>query len=142
MSRTRHHGRRGAGALGFALTMPILLAVAFAIAEMGLFLHDSQIVSRAARDAGRIGSGVIEGLDADGSEIEAAAERHALFVLRASGIDCDAVLCEAEADWFLDDEGWMMLEVRVEVPYEPLTNLLPWLPTTLAQDFITLTRQQ
>lgn len=147
--RTRRDARdrRGAGAIEFALTMPILLLIAFGIAEMGVMLHHSQIISRAARDGGRVGAGVIEGLNPTGDEIEAVAIANASAALAAGGIDCriDGVdgtsQCPVSATWF-EQDGWMMLEVQIDVPYTPMTRLMPFIPNRIRQDFVTLTQQQ
>jgi hypothetical protein len=140
--RTARPHRRGSAALEFALTLPLLMVVAFSIAELGLLMHRNQQIARAARDACRIGAGVIEGVDPTGDEIIAASEQAARFSLTTFGIPCDDPLrCRVTARWFEQDD-WMMLGVRVSVAYEPLTDLTPFTPRRVQHQFIMLTRQQ
>jgi hypothetical protein len=134
--------RRGVAAIEFALTLPLLLLIAFSIAELGLLMHRNQQVSRAARDACRIGSGVVEGVAPTGDLIRASAEEAARFSLRTFDIPCDdARTCRIATRWF-EQDGWMMLGVRVSVGYDPLTNLTPFAPRFVQHQFIMLTRQQ
>lgn len=144
---TPHHlgtpstrGRRASAAVEFTLTVVILLAVFLGIVELSLLMSRTYKVSRAARDACRTASGVIEGVDPTGDEIEAVAVDHARFVLDAAGITC-AEGCEVQAEWF-ERDGWMMVRVVVDVPYDPFTSLLPVLPLTTHGEFTMLTQQQ
>jgi|JI10StandDraft_1071094.scaffolds.fasta_scaffold360308_1 hypothetical protein len=133
--------RRGAGAVEFALTLPFLMFLTMGIIELSMLMHRNYIVSRAARDAARIASGVMEGANPNGNLIEAAAEEQAGFVLQAAGIDCDDLDCEIIAEWIeLDD--WMMVQVTVGVPYTPFTELFPLVPEMTARSFTMLTQQQ
>lgn len=133
--------RRGVAAIEFALTLPFMLLVALGIIELSLLQSRMYLLSRAARDGCRIGSGVIEGPGADGSEIKAAALAHAQQVLDNAGVACGSDGCELSADWY-EDEGWMMLRVQVGVPYTPFTGLLPMIPTVTTGQFTMLTQQQ
>ena len=137
----RSRARRGAGALEFALTLPVLLIVSFGLAELGMLIHQLQIVSRVTRDGARIGAGVIEGVDATGDLITASAERATTRGLANAGIDCDVLDCEIEAEWF-EQNGWMMLEVSTSIPYQTLTMTMPFIPSRVEQDFVMLTQQQ
>ena len=140
---TSSRERRGAGALEFALTLPILLIVAFGIAELGLLMHRNHVVTRSARDGARIASGVIEGPDATGDQITAAAEQATRFALATAGVECsidDA--CRVRADW-VERDGWMTVQVSAQVSYDPLTMLLrPVMPETVHGGFVMLTQQQ
>ena len=133
--------RRGNAAVEFALTLVVLLAVLLGIVELSLLMSRTYKVSRAARDACRIGSGVIEGVNPTGDQIEQAAEEHAAFVLDAAGIDCGGA-CSITGDWYENPDGWMVLRVRVDVPYEAFTGLLPMLPPYTRGEFTMLTQQQ
>lgn len=133
--------RRGAGALEFALTLPVLLIVSFGLAELGMLIHQLQIVSRVTRDGARIGAGVIEGVDATGDLITASAEQATLRGLANAGVDCDVLNCTIEAEWF-EQNGWMMLEVSTSIPYQTLTLTMPFIPDRVEQDFVVLTQQQ
>lgn len=133
--------RRGVAATEFALTLPVLLAVLLGVVELSRMMNQMHLVTRAARDGARLGAGTIEGQDPTGDIIEAATEAHALEVLEAGGINC-AGACEAEAEWFVGDNGWWMLSVEVSVPYDPFTSYLPSIPNLLTAEFTTLTQQQ
>lgn len=140
--RTRRLGhRRGVAAIEFALTLPFMLLVALGIIELSLLQSRMYVISRAARDGCRIGSGVIEGPGADGSEIKAAAVAHAQQVLDNAGISCGSDGCDISATWY-EDEGWMMLKLSVGVPYTPFTGLMPMIPTLTTGEFVMLTQQQ
>ena len=132
--------KRGAAAVEFALTLPFLLMVVMGIIELSLLMHRAHMVTRVARDACRIGSGVIEGVDPTGDDIEAAAIDHAEFALETLGVDCGSG-CEVDAEWY-EDDGWMLLRVHVDVPYEPFTGLMPMLPESTHCGFVMLTQQQ
>ncbi len=132
--------RRAAAAVEFALTLPFLLLVVMGIIELSLLMHRAHQITRVARDACRIGSGVLEGVEPTGDDIEAAAIDHASFALETLGVDCGSG-CDVDATWY-EEEGWMLLRVEVDVPYEPFTGLLPFLPETTHCGFVMLTQQQ
>ena len=136
-----HRRRRGVGALEFALTMPSLLLVILGIVELSLLMHRHDVVTRCARRAARMASGVLEGVEPTGDEVEEAAVDHATFALDAAGVSCGAG-CMVDAEWFEDDEGWWMVAVDVEVPYQPFTQLFPILPDATRGHFVMLTQQQ
>jgi len=124
----------------FALTLPFLLFVVMGIIELSLLMHRAHQITRIARDSCRIGSGVLEGVEPTGDEIEAAAIEHAEFALQTLEVDCGSG-CDVEATWY-ESEGWMLLRVEVDVPYEPYTNMLPFLPDSTHCGFVMLTQQQ
>jgi hypothetical protein len=102
----------------FALTLPVMLLVVMGIVELSLLMHRVHQVTRAARDACRLGAGVLEGTDPTGDEIELAAEDQALAILAAQAVDCGGG-CDVDATWF-ENDGWMLLRVDIEVPYDPV----------------------
>lgn len=132
--------RRGVGTIEFALTLPILLYVAMGITELGMLTGRVELVNRVAREAARAGAGTIEGADPTGTHIEEVAIAQASAALEAAGIVCDDG-CTVTAEW-TDHSGWMNLDVRVEVPYVPVTNLVPGLPTSTHGEFTMVTQQQ
>ena len=141
--RTRRQ-RRGGAAIEFALVAPVLLAVFGAIIELSLYINNFHLVSRAARDATRVGSITIEGDDADGSLIEANAVAHAISVLDATGYTCSTVpTCEVSADWHQDAvDGNMYVTTTIHSPYKGLTNLVPIVNDGLNARFTMMTQQQ
>jgi Flp pilus assembly protein TadG len=132
--------RRGVGTIEFALTMPILLYVTMGITELGMLTGRVELVNRVAREAARAGAGTLEGADPTGTSIEETAIAQATASLEAAGIPCE-LGCTVTARW-TEQSGWMTLDVRVEVPYVPVTNLVPGLPTSTHGDFRTITQQQ
>jgi hypothetical protein len=124
----------------FALTLPVMLLVVMGIVELSLLMHRVHQVTRAARDACRLGAGVLEGTDPTGDEIELAAEDQALAILAAQAVDCGGG-CDVDATWF-ENDGWMLLRVDIEVPYDPFSGLLPMLPESTRGSFTMLTQQQ
>lgn len=140
MRRHQLKTRRGVAAIEFALTLPFMLLILMGIVELSLLQSRMYVISRAARDGCRIGSGVIEGADADGSQIKAAAVAHAQEVLDNANVNCGAG-CDVTAMWY-EQAGWMMLKVQVGVPYDPFTGLLPMIPAITRGEFVMLTQQQ
>ena len=51
MSIRSRRGESGSVAVEFALVAPIFLLLLFAAYELGIFLHDQQVVTNAAREA-------------------------------------------------------------------------------------------
>lgn len=140
--------RRGVAAIEFALTIGVLLAVLLGIVELSLLMSRLYVVSRAARDAARVGAGVTDVADPEG-EIEATAVEHAAFVLNSAEnnicgdpYDPASSICTITADWGQDSSGWYLLTVDVAVDYESFTNLLPGLPDQTETTFTMLTQQQ
>lgn len=133
--------RRGVAAIEFALTLPFLLLVIMGIVELSILQTRMYLITRAARDACRIGSGVIEGVDADGTQITAAANLHAQEVLTNGGVTCGSAGCDINSVWY-EADGWMMLRVEVGVPYAPFTGLMPMIPDVTRGQFVMLTQQQ
>ncbi len=139
-----HHprrDRRGIAAVEFALTVGVLLAVLLGIVELSMLMARQYVVSRAARDACRVGSGVLEGANPTGDQITAAADAHAKFALDSAGVPCTADNCTVTSTWY-DSDGWYVLKVVVAVDYKPLTGQLPMIPNETRSQFIMLTQQQ
>ena len=132
--------RHGASVIEFTLILTPMLLVVLGIVELSLLMHRVHLVARAARDACRIGSGVLEGPEPTGDLIEEAAEEHALSVLDAQDVDCTAG-CDVAATWY-EQDGWMLLRVQIEVPYEPFSGMLPMIPEDTRGSFVMLTQQQ
>jgi Flp pilus assembly protein TadG len=136
--------RRGGAAIEFALVAPVLLAVFGAMLELSLYVNSFHLISRAARDATRVGSITIEGNGADGSLIEANAIEHALTVLDFTGFQCtDVPNCDVTAEWAADPiDGNMYITTTIEYPYKGMTNLLPIVNQGVTARFTMLAQQQ
>ncbi len=145
MPRHRTRGsRRGGAAIEFALVAPILIGVFGAVIELSLWVNSFHLISRAARDATRVGSITIEGDGADGSLIEANAIEHALTVLDFTGFQCsDVPECLVTAEWAADSvDGNMYLTTTIHYPYRGLTNVLPVVNRGVTARFTMMTQQQ
>ena len=51
----KHKAQGGASAVEFALVLPILLLLVFAILELGLLLYNKAVITNASREAARFG---------------------------------------------------------------------------------------
>ncbi len=51
----KHKAQGGAAAVEFALVLPILLLLVFAILELGLLLYNKAVITNASREAARFG---------------------------------------------------------------------------------------
>lgn len=136
----RRPTRRGVAAIEFAITLPVLLTIFIGVVEISLLLSRQYLINRAARDACRVGSTVIEGVDPTGDLIERAAEDHARFVLLSAGLTC-AGGCIIDAEWY-ELHSWYVLYVTVDMPYRSLTGLTPFMPDHTRGEFTMLTQQQ
>ena len=114
--------RRGASALEFALTLPVITAILAGILEYGWYLFQLSNVVHALRDGTRIGVTVpLEDAEGPGPRAEA----HTRAVLDGLGVPCtDGGGCIVAAT--IGAAGDMsVLTVSVEVDYEPIIGLLP-----------------
>jgi len=140
MARVDQRRRRGVAAVEFALTLPVFLLVVTGVIELSHFISNFHHVQRAARDGARVGSVTLEGVDGDGSLIEAAAAQQALDVLEASRRECGAG-CTVISDVFIED-GRQYISVTVSYPYEPLTWMFGQLADQSVAQFTMMTQQQ
>lgn len=134
--------RRGAAATEFVFTAPIMLLMVAGIFELSTFIGRFHMLQRAARDGARVGSVTLEGEEADGSLITAAAEAQANLVLTSGGLPCTGS-CAVNAQWVLDEDlGLRFVVVTVTYPYLPLTDVLPFLNGDTVSQFTMVTQQQ
>lgn len=134
--------RRAAVALEFAMVLPILVLMLGAILELSWFISQFRVMTRAARDAARVGSVTLEGPYGDGSSIEAAAEAQALTMIEEAGYACNTD-CDIDAVWEQDlFDGYYYVRVSIEYPYDAFTLTLPFLGPTMTAEFTMLTQQQ
>ena len=130
--------RRGASALEFALTLPIVMVVLTGILEYGWYLFQLSNVVHALRDGTRIG--VTVPLEDDVGPI-ARAESHARSVLDGLGVPCtDGGGCVVQATIAAAGEIQAMT-VAIEVDYTPIVGLLPT-PSLLRGDFTMMMQEQ
>lgn len=116
--------RRGGAALEFALCVPFVFLVLGVTVELGQFILRHQDLRRAARDGCRVGAATLEGPSGNGASLRAAAEAHSREILEQVGMPCDAG-CTLVTSWAEEADGFSYLTVTVQIPYEPLTGLVP-----------------
>jgi Flp pilus assembly protein TadG len=130
--------RRGASALEFALTLPVIVAVLAGILEYGWYLFQLSNVVHALRDGTRIGV-TVPSTDETGAA--ARAEAHARAVLDGLGVPCtDGGGCNVTAT-IAAAEDVDTLTMAIEVDYEPIVGLLPT-PSQLHGTFTMMVQEQ
>ncbi len=113
--------RRGASALEFALTLPVVMAVLAGILEYGWFLFQLSNVVHALRDGTRIGVSVPR---SDAAGPGARAEAHTRAVLDGLGVACTGGGCVVKS--VIESAGdAAVLTTTVSVDYDPIVGLLP-----------------
>lgn len=133
-----HQERRGAAAVEFGLTMPVLLLLLAGIVDGGFLMSRHHVLARTARDAARIGATTVEDYPADGSQIEAAAEDFVNMTVQYAGLDPDKV--QADAQWkLINNRRWIHLRITAE--HEPLFPFSPFLGP-LEHEFWMITQEQ
>ena len=130
--------RRGASALEFALTLPIVMVVLTGILEYGWYLFQLSNVVHALRDGTRIG--VTVPLEDDEGPIMRA-ESHARAVLDGLGVPCtESGGCLVRANIAVTGDVDIMT-MSIEVDYTPIVGLLPT-PALLHGDFTMMMQAQ
>lgn len=115
--RPRRSSEDGQTAVEFALVLPILAVLIFAIVEFGVTFHDYVTVTDASRVAARKAA-VSRHLDDGGAAAEAAGENAATSLDEdALGVDCTAedwdepgsdVSCTVTYPYSIDVLGWVV----------------------------------
>jgi Flp pilus assembly protein TadG len=131
--------RLGSAAVEFALTLPIGLTILAGSVDGGMFMVESTVAARAARDGARVGSMTLEPPPANGDLIEAAARSAALSSLNAAGAAADAVV---SATWFQDEDGVSWLQVDVSTPHVSFFGSMTPFSGTVQHRFFTVTQEQ
>ncbi len=130
--------RRGASALEFALTLPVVMVVLAGILEYGWYLFQLANVVHALRDGTRIG--VTVPLDHPTPPTERA-ETHARTVMNGLGVPCeegDGCLVTAV---IAPGDDFDTLNLSIEVDYTPIVGLLP-APAQLQGTFTMMMQEQ
>jgi Flp pilus assembly protein TadG len=119
----RNNRRRGAAAVEFALTAPLLLLILSAVLDYGWYLSRLTSVLQAVREGTRIGSRTDQ---ASGPEAAAVAATEA--TLTTLGVPCETVTCDVTATMgVLADMDTITVEAEVE--FLPLMGIVPTPPT-------------
>lgn len=114
--------RRGASAIEFGLTLPILLVICSAVIEYGMVFFEQSAIVGAVRDGTRFGVTIPLSDDPEGE-----AEDRARTVLSGYNLDCsNRATCDIQAQviWDAANSYWY-LQLTIERDYEPLLGLLP-----------------
>lgn len=123
--------------------LPVFLFVVLGAAEISYYLSELYDVQRAARDGARVGAITIEGEDATGDEIIAAAEFMAKAQMLAAGKACvNDDGCAVSATWVKHSDGFRYVRVLVIAPHHPLTPGLDLIGSLVQAEFTMLTQQQ
>lgn len=130
------HSRRGATAVEFALTMPILIAVLGGLLEYSWYLQSLAGVVHATREGVRYGATLAA---KDSPEVEA--EAHAAVVLKGLGVDCSGAATCAFAGTVASTGTLDALTLQTTVTYVPIAGLVPAPETLFASVTMALEQQ-
>ena len=126
--------RRGAAAIEFGLTLPILTLFVLAVIEYGWLFSQQTAVLYAVRD----GTRVAVTFSADDAESEAV--DHVERVLAGFGVDCGQVTCQTFTT-LAGGAGSRTLRVLTSLPYDALTGMVP-VPSTLSAEMTMMMEDQ
>ena len=130
--------RRGASALEFALTLPVVMVVLAGILEYGWYLFQLSNVVHALRDGTRIGVTVPL---AEATSPTTRAEEHARAIMNGLGVPCDAGDGCTVSAVILPNGDFDVLQLTIEVDYTPIVDLLPS-PGQLQGSFTMMMQEQ
>jgi Flp pilus assembly protein TadG len=117
--KLRQRLRRGASAVEFALTLPLLIVMISAIVDLTWFLQQETSLLQGVREGVRVGASTVAENDPLGT-----ARLHTEDALKSLGIDCAAVDCDITAS--VDTSGALdLITLAAVVPYEAPFGLLP-----------------
>ena len=130
--------RRGASALEFALTLPIVMIVLAGILEYGWYLFQLSNVVHALRDGTRIG--VTVPLEHP-TPPTTRAEEHARAVMNGLGVPCEEGEGCVVTAVIRPSDDFDVLNLTIEVDYTPIVGLLPS-PSLLQGTFTMMMQEQ
>jgi len=132
--------RRGANAVEFALSFPILAVMLAVVVDGGTWLLDQRAVAHAAHAGARVGASTSEPYPATGTLILAAARTAATSSMVNHGFAAEDVIVDAR--WFQDEQGTSWLEVKVSAEHETIFGDLTPFDRSLSAWFISMTQEQ
>lgn len=109
--------RRGAVAVEFAFSLPVMFTLIAGVIEWGWYLHREVAVTQAVRDGAL--AGCVHVVPADAEGVASARTETSLDV---AGLDGDAATITATISATADGD---MISVTAEMPYTGILNLLP-----------------
>ncbi len=116
--KSRFQGDKGVISVEFALMFPIFLLLLFAAYELGIYLHDKQVVTYAAREATRFGI-TMQNPRPDEGDIRDKVVEYSTTLIKADLNDS----CVGETDSVIisvQDDNWISgndLTIRVCTPF-------------------------
>lgn len=132
--------RRGANAIEFALTLPVFITVMFASVEYGWYFFEKAVVVEATRMGCRTGS--VRHPDDPTEPAHEVAHDMMLERLRGEWPTCTGGGDCAIGVEYVRDAGTELLVCEARVVHEPLTGLLPTIPSELASRTVLMLEQQ
>ncbi len=110
--------RRGASAIEFALTLPILVFITLAVVEYGTYFFQLTSVTNSVRDGTR--------LSVRSDDPVSTAETQTRKVLKGFGLDCDAIpSCQVTATVTTQASGYDTIRVVARFDYTQITGMVP-----------------
>lgn len=109
--------RRGAAAIEFALTLPILVTLAAGVADYGVYLTQAMNVQDAVREAGRAGVGA-------GDAAVATATTRVNQSLSWDGISTTGGTVSVTSAYSTTLQGDQLV-IYVDLPFQPVVGLVP-----------------
>lgn len=127
-ARLHRRSRRGAAAIEFALTFPLIVVMLLASIEYGNYFSELSVVNAATRDAARYGSA-----QSTASEAQIQGAFAARTLLSDMGFACGPASPACSVNTNIEQQGGVnALVVRVDASYNQLTNAFPRVNQNLA----------
>ncbi len=117
---------RGAAAVEFAITLPVVLLLLSAVLDYGWVLHQKSNMVVALKGAARLGAAIYRGSSPGPAMV---ARTQAMDSLAAMGLPCPGDACQVKAD-LVSIAGQQALQLDATVDWSPLFGLVPT-PTAL-----------
>ena len=124
--RLRRSLRRGASAIEFALTLPVMITIFSVIVEYGWYFFQQSATLGAVRDGVRYGVTI----DPSSGDPDIEAISRSRTVLEGYGISCPTEGTACVVNAVINVDGWDSMTVDITREYTPLLGLIPT-PTTV-----------
>jgi Flp pilus assembly protein TadG len=137
--RLRRSLRRGASAIEFALTLPVMITIFSVIVEYGWYFFQQSATLGAVRDGVRYGVTI----DPSSGDPDVEAISRSRTVLEGYGISCptEGTACAVSAVIDSSSSTWDSMTVVITREYTPLLGLIPT-PTTVGAQMTMLLEVQ
>ncbi|MCO4744941.1 MAG: pilus assembly protein [Proteobacteria bacterium] len=129
--------RRGAAAVEFAVTFPILLLLTFGIIEYGWMFHEYNQLHTALRDAARAGAKIGATSAETTAETRFQANTFYYGLCGSSFSPCVGTATVNATDGVVNDLPGQSLHMLGRIPYTPVTGFsVPGVPPTLSAEIV------